>query len=71
MGGYSSSAGSGSTGEAFVHLAGVQCVQAANGEKDQQARIKALDDFVAKYPMAESRSLCSSFTRTITRTTSP
>ena len=31
--------------------------QAANNEKDHQARIKALDDFVAKYPMAEISDL--------------
>jgi len=31
--------------------------QAANNEKDHQARIKALDDFVAKYPTAEIADL--------------
>ncbi len=31
--------------------------QAANNEKDHQARIKALDEFVAKYPMAEIADL--------------
>ena len=56
LGGDSSSAGSAQAKPSYT-LPEYNAFQAATNEKDPQARIKALDDFVAKYPMAEISDL--------------